>query len=267
MNIRNIYLIADVSFKELIRKGLFYLILFFSAGIILFSYYMNFFSLGPQTPIIKDFSLASISFFSVILTIVMAITIIPFELENKTIYPILAKPVRRYEYILGKFCGIIALVALNLLILSVLLMAILLFREGGINYGVLKQTSLVLVECMIVCSITLLLSLIVTPPVNFSVMFFIFLFGNLSNAYIGYLVGIMLSGPSGAMKSFVYGIAFIMQALKIILPSFSFFNIKDAVVHNYFISNFYAFSILFYGVLYTSFVLMMTYLVFEDKDL
>lgn len=267
MNVRNIYLIATVTFMEMIRKGIFYLLLFFSAGIIIFSYYMNFFTLGPQSPIIKDFSLSSISFFSLILTIVLSLTLIPSELESKTIYPIISKPVRRYEYILGKYFGVIFLIIINLFILTLLLMGILLAKEGFINYAIVKASSLILAQCMIICAITILLSIIVSPPVNFSFMAFILIVGNLSNAYIGYLIGMMLTSSSGFMMNIVYLFTIFMQAVKIILPTFAFFNIKDAIAHSYYVSGFYIFEVILYAVMYTSFILMLSYIVFEEKDL
>lgn len=267
MNIRNIYSITTVTLLEMLRKGIFYLLLFFSAGIIIFSYYMNFFSLGSQAPIIKDFSLSSISFFSIILTIVLGVTLIPSEIENKTIYPIITKPVNRYEYILGKYLGIICLIAINLIILTLLLTGILLMKENVLNLGVLKAMILVLAQCMIIGSITVLLSLWVTPPVNFSLMALILIIGNLSNAYLGYLIGMMLTASSGVMMGLVYAVTLILQAVKIVLPTFAFFNIKDAIVHSYFVSNFYIFEVVLYSVLYTSFILLVSYIVFEEKDL
>lgn len=267
MNIRNIYNIAAITLAEMLRKGIFYLLLFFSAGIIIFSYYMNFFSLGSQTPIIKDFSLSSTSFFSIILTIVLSLTLIPAEIENKTIYPVISKPVKRHEYILGKYLGVISLIMINLLALTLLLMGILLIKENLINYGILKATTLIFAQCMIVCAITIFLSMIVTSPVNFSLMFFIIIIGNLSNAYLGYLIGMMLTASSGVMMTLVYTVTVILQAIKVVLPTFAFFNIKDAIVHSYFVSNFYIFEVVLYSVLYTSFILMATYLVFEEKDL
>ncbi|MFH1452410.1 MAG: ABC transporter permease subunit [Armatimonadota bacterium] len=267
MNLRDIYLISMITFKEMTRKGLFYLILFFSGGIIVFSYYMNFFSLGSQAPIIKDFSISSMTFFSVVLTIALSMTLIPAEIENKTIYPILSKPVRRYEYILGKFFGVMLLVALNLVILTVLLSIILGFKEGSLNFIIFKAGLLILAECMVICALTIFLSMFVTPPVNFALMFFIFLFGNLSHSYVGYIVGIMLAGASGAAVWLTYITAFIMQAVKTVLPTFALFNIKDAIVHGYAVSNAYAAEIILYALLYTSCVIMLTYLKFEDKDL
>lgn len=267
MNLRNIYLISAITFKEMIRKGLFYLVLFFSAGIILFSYYMNFFSMGSQTPIIKDFSLSSISFFSVMLTMALCVTLIPFELENKTIYPILSKPVRRYEYILGKFFGVMLLIALNLFLLGVLLITVLYLRESALNYIIFKAAILILAQCMVVGAITILFSFIVTPPVNFSLMFFIYLFGCLSNAYIGYIVGMMIINAGGITTFFTNVTAFLLQAFKIILPTFAFFNIKEAVVHGYLVSGFYVFEVVVYALLYASFTLMLAYLIFENKDL
>jgi ABC-2 type transport system permease protein len=100
-----IWTIAGNTMTEIIRQKFFYILVLFSAVVLLSSSYLSQFSTLDidRVKFVKDFSLAGIKLFGIVIAIVGTSQLLPLELENRTIYPILAKPVFRGEFLLGKF--------------------------------------------------------------------------------------------------------------------------------------------------------------------
>jgi len=99
-------IIAKNTFKEVIRDKILYNILFFAILIIGFSVLLGKLSLGEQLKMIKDMGLSCISLFGTIIAIFVGISLVFKEIDKKTIYTIIAKPVSRKQFLLGKFACI-----------------------------------------------------------------------------------------------------------------------------------------------------------------
>lgn len=97
--------IAKNTFRELARNKMLYLILFFGVILIVFSLVLAALSLGQTEKIVSDFGLAMIEMFGLLSVIFIGSQILFKEIEGKTIYLILSKPIARWEFILGKFFG------------------------------------------------------------------------------------------------------------------------------------------------------------------
>src|SRR5246500_5769339 len=110
-----IFAIASNTLTELARQKVFYVLLIFALVLIGSSVFMARFSFQQEFQILKDVSLGAMSIFSSLLAILATARLIPQDIEDRTVYTILAKPVPRFEYVLGKLCGILLLLALSLL--------------------------------------------------------------------------------------------------------------------------------------------------------
>src|ERR1700721_792941 len=107
-----IFAITTNTLTELTRQKVFYVLLIFALVLIGSSVFMARFTFQQEFQILKDISLGAMSIFSSLLAIVATARLIPQDIEDRTIYTILAKPVPRFEYVLGKLCGILLLLAL-----------------------------------------------------------------------------------------------------------------------------------------------------------
>ncbi|MDX2080005.1 MAG: hypothetical protein SFU53_04415 [Terrimicrobiaceae bacterium] len=124
--------IAWNTFTELVRMKVFYFLLIFALLIIGNSAFVAKFSFQEQFQMLKDISLGAMSVFTSILAILATANFLPKDMEDRTIYTILAKPVPRFSYLLGKLGGILLLLALSTLLMTGLFLVVLWMRESWV---------------------------------------------------------------------------------------------------------------------------------------
>jgi ABC-type transport system involved in multi-copper enzyme maturation permease subunit len=120
------------TFTELVRQKVFYFLLIFALLVIGNSAFMAKLSFQEQFQMLKDISLGAMSVFSSLLAILATAGFLAKDMEDRTIYTILAKPVPRWLYLLGKLTGIVALLAVSVLLMSVLFLGVLWLRESAV---------------------------------------------------------------------------------------------------------------------------------------
>src|SRR6266481_3565654 len=133
--------ITTNTLTELTRQKVFYILLIFALVLIGSSVFMARFSFQQEFQILKDVSLGAMSIFSSLLAIVATARLIPRDIEDRTIYTVLAKPVPRLEYLLGKIAGVLLLLAISTLVMSAVFLAVLYAREQSVIQMALRQMS------------------------------------------------------------------------------------------------------------------------------
>jgi len=121
--------IARNTFTELVRQKIFYFLLVFGVCALGFSIAFSQIGFGAEFQMLKDFCLGAMSIFTTLLAILATANFLPKDLEDRTIYTLLAKPVPRYAYLLGKLLGMLGLLFLFVLLMSIVFCAVLWFRE------------------------------------------------------------------------------------------------------------------------------------------
>ncbi|MBA2435469.1 MAG: ABC transporter permease subunit [Chthoniobacterales bacterium] len=129
------------TFTELVRLKVFYFLLIFALLLIGNSLFMARLSFQQEFQVLKDVSLGAMSIFTSLLAIVATAQLLPRDLEDRTIYTILAKPVPRYEYLIGKLAGVLLLLGLSILAMSALFLALLFVREQMLMSETLRETA------------------------------------------------------------------------------------------------------------------------------
>ncbi|MEP6955815.1 MAG: hypothetical protein ABI883_03240 [Chthoniobacterales bacterium] len=127
------------TFTELTRLKVFYVLLLFALVLIGSSLFVARLSFQQEFQVLKDVSLGAMSIFTSMLAIFATARLLPDDLEHRTVYTILAKPVPRFEYILGKLGGVLLLLAVSLLAMTALFCAVLYFREQAVLSDTLRQ--------------------------------------------------------------------------------------------------------------------------------
>ena len=117
------------TFTELVRQKVFYFLLIFALIVIGNSAFLAKFSFQEEFQMLKDVALGAMSVFLSLLAILATAMLLPRDLEDRTIFTILSKPVPRYEYLLGKLLGVLILLTLSTLIMGLLFLGVLLLRE------------------------------------------------------------------------------------------------------------------------------------------
>src|SRR4028118_1343600 len=122
---RRIWAISSNTLTELIRLKVFYFLLLFALLIIGSSAFMVQFSFQEQFQVLKDVGLGAMSIFSWLLAVLATAMLLPKDIEDRTLYTILAKPVPRLEYLLGKLAGVLLMLAAALALMSVVFAVVL----------------------------------------------------------------------------------------------------------------------------------------------
>lgn len=271
--------VAGNTFIEAVRQKVFNILLIVALIFIASASFFSQFSFSEQLKFVKDFCLGTISIFGVVIAIVGTAQLLPNELENRTVYTILAKPVRRFEFLLGKFLGSVLLIFLSLLLMTVMLVAALLFKENRLvaeaqrapavsrempvadtvrqirtearDPDVLKAELLILVKLVLVAAITLLVSTFSTSMIfNVAVTFMIFLLGH-------------LRGPAMEM----WAERRVLTRLLTLIPDLGAFNLADDVILGHAIPWAHTGTVALYGLAYTVVAVVVAHLVFAGREI
>ena len=244
------------TFREAIRDKVLYSLIFFAVLMIGLSVILDNLTIGEPTKIIKDFGLASIEIFGVLIAIFVGIGLVYKEMERKTIYNILSKPIHRYQFIIGKYLGLTLTLLVEVLTMSIALFCILYFYEGKIAVALLPAIGMIFITLMIITAFALLFSSFSTPILSglFTLSFFL----------IGHLTPDLLElGKKADSQSLHY----LTKALYYIIPNLEYFNLKGQVVHQVALEKGYLFFALLYGLLYIAIILLISMVVFQNRDI
>jgi Cu-processing system permease protein len=216
--------IAGVVIKELYRRKDFYVVFVFTALIALIFASMNFFNDGRIVRYLKEITLLLIWIASLVIAISTAARQIPAEKESRTIFPLLAKPITRTEFLLGKFFGVWIACGISLLVFYGFLALLAESRESSwhlLNY--FQAATMHWVMLGIVISFVLFGSLVFTAPSSNGTIAFIVSVGILLLARHLNTVAVGFVEPG---RSIVYAIYYL-------LPHLEFYDLRDLLVHNW----------------------------------
>jgi ABC-type transport system involved in multi-copper enzyme maturation permease subunit len=126
----NVLAIAAVTFRELLRRKVQVNLLVFGTLLVLASYVLSLLTLGFMHRILADLGLSAMLLIGTLLAVFLGSTVVAGDVERRVLYPIIAKPVSRTEYLLGRFAGLSVALLLNLAVMAVALAAVLVFEAG-----------------------------------------------------------------------------------------------------------------------------------------
>ncbi|RLD18751.1 MAG: hypothetical protein DRI36_00585, partial [Caldiserica bacterium] len=116
------------SFKENRRNRNFYVLLLFAGIIIISGFLFSRFAEEIEERMIRDVGLAGIEIFSILSAIFLSAKLLLIEVENKLLYPILTKPVKRWEYLTGRFLGTVSVIGFGVIVMGIFLTGLLILK-------------------------------------------------------------------------------------------------------------------------------------------
>ncbi len=247
--------IAGITFKEAKRDRVLYLLFFFAALGIVAARVLAVLTVGDRIKIIKDVGLASISLFGVLMAILIGTGLVYKEIDKKTIFTLLAKPLHRAEFILGKFLGLVLTLCVMTLAMTLIFLAIVYAHTLRIETPLLVAVGFIFLELVLITAVAVLFSCFSTPILSSLFTLAFYLIGHLSWG----LELIIRKMRPGAGRTLVRG-------LYAFLPDLENFNFKTEVVHGLPIPAGIYLSSFLYGVCYTAFILGLAVLVFRRRD-
>jgi len=279
--------ITTNTLTELIRQRVFYVLLIFALILIGSSVFMARFTFQQEFQILKDVSLGAMSIFSSLLAIVATARLISQDIEDRTIYTILAKPVPRFEYLLGKLGGVLLLLAISMAAMAALFLAVLYFREqavlnetarqlarapreqlndalnvvrsAGPNIDILTGVVVIYLKASLLAALTLLVSTFSTTNVfSIVVMVFVYFIGHLQATAREYWLE--QPGAGWLARGFLALVA-------LIFPDLQAFNLVDDIVAGVAIPLAIFSKTILLGILYVAIYTLAAILVFYGKEL
>ncbi len=251
-----IFSIAANTFRETIRNKILYVILAFALLVICLSWFLADLSVGDLARIVADVGLASTQIFGVIMAVFVGITLVSQEVERKTIYLILSRPVPRWEFVVGKALGLSITLALTTLVMSVTLFLVHLGYGGEPEPGILVASAGIYLELVALTCLASFFSTFTTPVL--SAIF------TLSMFFIGHISGDLLQfGGRASSQMLQWG----SRLLYYSLPNLEHFNWKNDVVYGKVRSAGVLLAASGYLLCYFAAVLCVACLLFSRKDL
>ena len=279
--------ITGNTLTELVRLKVFYFLLIFALLLIANSLFMARLSFQQEFQVLKDVSLGAMSIFSSLLAIVATARLIPRDLEDRTIYSILAKPVPRHEYLMGKLAGVLLLLALSILAMSALFLVLLFVREHILVNETLRATAslrpeqiqealhslkasafnanlfpgivIIYLKAALLAALTLLISTFASSNIfTILVMVFVYFIGHLQATAREY----WLQDHSGGwlVRAFLALVA-------LAFPDLQLFNLVDDIVAGTAIPMTLFSQTAVLGCVYTSIYLFLAWVAFQGKEL
>ena len=249
-------LIATNTLREAVRSRLLYSLLFFAVTMIGFAVLIASLSYVEGERMIQDIGLASIRLFSVGIAIFVGIGLIYGEVDRRTIYTILSKPVSRPEFQLGKFLGLLLAVWLQLDLMALAFAAVSLLVGAPLGLGHGAALLLIGVELMVIVALALLFSSFTTPMLSALFTLGIYILGHLSRNL--YFLG---------QDSEVDGVRQAATLLYRLLPDLESFNLTIQAVHGLPISMSEVGWAVLYGFAYSVVILVLAGFIFQKRDL
>jgi Cu-processing system permease protein len=253
---KTILTIARNTFRETIRDKILMSAWFAIIAIILFSLFVGSISHDHNTRIITNFSVTAIYILQVFIAIFVGSMLIYKEMERKTFYLIIPKPVSRSAIIIGKCLGLIVTTTLVTALSTLFLLGIL-GVSGGFSYfgGVILATFMGLFEALLLILVSILFSSLTSPILAFVST-----------------IAVYLIGHGGPVLRFIYTtteipfIAKTLEAVYHLLPNLEKFNIRNDIVYETLPSTSMVLLSILYAFVYGGLLLYITVLVSRKKD-
>jgi len=275
------------TLTELTRLKVFYVLLVFALVLIGSSIFMAQFSFQQEFQILKDVSLGAISLFTSLLAIVATARLLPQDIEDRTLYTILAKPVPRFEYVLGRITGVLLLLAISTLLMAAAFALVLYLREQAVVHTTLRQMSgappdqiadalrvvrssafntnifpgiaIIYLKACLLAALTLFVSTFATSNIfTIVVMAFIYFIGHLQATTREY----WLQEHGGGVITRVF-----LAIVTLLFPDLQAFNLVDDIVAGTAISLVVFAKTAVLGLFYTTIYTLLATFVFYGKEL
>jgi ABC-type transport system involved in multi-copper enzyme maturation permease subunit len=260
--------VAVHVFRESVRDRVLYNLVLFAVLLIGAAYLLAQLTAGQDVKIIKDLGLAATSLFGLFIAIFIGIGLVSKEVERRSIYALLAKPIRRSEFIAGKYAGLVLTLGVNVGIMAVALYAVLAYfswtasdmaRAGwpapALDPALLKAVFLILVELMVVTAVALFFSTFSTPLLSAAFTAGLWFAGHF-HADLQHF-GEIVDSPVAAGLT---------RAISYVLPNLAAFDIKADVVHAQPVPAGYLALTTAYGCVYITALLLAAMFIFSRRD-
>jgi ABC-type transport system involved in multi-copper enzyme maturation permease subunit len=214
--------ISSNTFREAVRDRVLYNLIIFAFLMIGASLLLGQITIAIQRQLLINLGLTAISIFGVLIAIFIGIGLVSKEIDKRTLYTVLTRPVQRWEFILGKFFGLMGTLAVNTALMTVGFFLALLYLMHGFERSdiyILVAIFSILLQLMMVTAVALLFSSFSTPIESAVLSFAVFVIGSFSEDLRAFA-----ESAKGIAHYLALGTAYLV-------PNFSALNVISQVAH------------------------------------
>jgi len=256
---RRVGIVALNTFREAVRDRVLYNLVFFALVMIAASILVGQVSIGIEEMVIVTLGLSAISVIGLLIAVFIGVGLVSKEMDKRTLYALLAKPVHRWEFLLGKFGGLVLTLTVNTIAMSVgLFLALNLIKQSGehVQGSVLVAVYFILLKLALVVALALLFSCFTTPLL--SILYTAGLY--VAGLFVTEMRTFQSDTMSLAMRS-------LLRWLSYLLPNFENFDVMAAAAHGRAIPAALIAQNTAYAVLYCAVVLAAAAAIFTRRNL
>ncbi len=250
--------IAFNTFREAVRDRVLYNLIVFALIMIGASLLLGQITIGVERQLLINLGLTSISIFGMLIAIFIGIGLVSKEIDKRTLYTMLTRPVRRWEFILGKFFGLVITLVVNAAFMTIGFFIALLYLMHGFqrsDLSILVAIYFILLQLMIVTAIALVFSSFSTPIESAVLTFAFFVVGSFSEDLRGFA-----EAAKGTSHYFALGMSYI-------IPNFSALNVIAPVAHGNPVSPQLVLVNSLYAFTYAGAAVCLASLIFQNRNM
>ncbi len=260
--------IAINVFRESVRDKVLYNLVLYAVLLTGASYLIGQLTAGQDVKIIKDLGLSATAMFGLFMAVFIGIGLVSKEVERRSVYSLLAKPIRRSQLVIGKYCGLVLTLAVNVAVMAASIYLVLAYMAWGtppnvaavwdapaLDPAILKAVAMIFVELMLVTAVALFFSTFSSPMLSAAFTFGLYIVGHFSGDLKNFQQAV--NSPAAAR---------VAGGLYWVLPNLAQFDIKSDVVHGVHVPLGYLAIAAGYGAVYIAALLAVAIVVFSRRD-
>ena len=251
--------VALNTFREAVRDRVLYNLVFFALVMMASAILVGQISVGIEQIVIVTLGLSAISIIGLLISVFIGVGLVSKEIDKRTLYALLARPLRRWEFILGKFAGLALTLTVNTAAMSAGLFLALFYVKHSIeraDTAVLVAVYFILLKLALVVALAMLFSCFTTPLL--AILF-------TAGLYIaGLFVHEMRNMPASTIDPALGGL---LRGISYVLPNFENFDVMGAAAHGRVISGALIAQNTVYAALYCAIVLAVAMAIFSQRNL
>ena len=251
--------VALNTFREAVRDRVLYNLVFFALLMMAAAIAVGQISIGIEQTVIVSLGLSAISVIGLLISVFIGVALVSKEMDKRTLYALLAKPVRRWEFLLGKFAGLVLTLAVNTAAMAVGLLLVMIYVKHsleGSDAAVLVAVYFIWLKLALIVALALLFSCFTTPLL--AILFTVGLY--IVGLYVQELRNLPVEVMSPAMAA-------LTRWLSYLLPNFENFNVMALAAHGRAVPVALILQNTLYTVVYCAIVLTAAAAVFSRKNL
>jgi len=251
--------VAVNTFRESVRDRVLYNLIFFALVMIAAAVIVGKISIGVEHEVIINLGLTAISLFGLVMAIFIGVALVYKEIEKRTLYSLLAKPVRRWQFLIGKYFGLLLTLTVNTAVMSAGIFVALLYVNHKLvrsDAHILVAVYFILLQLALITAIALFFSCFSTPMLStiFTLGFYV------AGTFAGDIRGVGTLTGSLTLK-------IVTSMIYYLLPNFSNFNVIAVTAHGIAVPKVLIALNTAYAVIYIGAVLLAASAIFSNRNL